>query len=35
MPHTGEGAGFIHQFHDPPAVDVAEQIGMFQVHQLR
>jgi hypothetical protein len=32
--HTGERAGFIYQFHDPAAVDVAQQVGVFWVHEL-
>jgi len=33
--HAGQCAGLVHQFHDPSAMHIAEQVGMFRVHELR
>lgn len=33
--HTSERARLVREFHDPAAVHVAQQVGMFEVHELR
>jgi hypothetical protein len=35
MAHTSERTRFIHKFHDPAAMHIAEDVGVFGMHQLR
>jgi hypothetical protein len=35
MTHASESTRFIYQFHDPAAMNVAEQVSVLGMHQLR